>query len=55
MQVTANGEQVTVTIPDGAQPNQPFAIQLPGVNPVTTPRGVLDHLSASEIDAERER
>ena len=54
MQVTANGEQVTVTIPDGAQPNQPFAIQLPGSNPVTTPR-MLDHLSASEIDAERER
>ncbi len=42
MQVTANGEQVTVTIPDGAQPNQPFAIQLPGSrNPVTTPRGMV--------------
>ena len=32
----------TVTIPDGAQPNQPFAIQLPGsTNPVTTPRGMV--------------
>ena len=42
MQVTANGEQVTVTIPDGAQPNQPFAIQLPSASqPVTTPRGMV--------------
>ena len=35
MQVIANGQPMTVQIPPGSTPNQPFIIQLPPVRPPT--------------------
>ena len=33
LQIVANGQQVTVQVPAGAVPNQPFAVQLPAPGP----------------------
>ena len=37
MEVTADGQQVTVQIPEGAEPNKPFAIKLPVREPEPQP------------------